>query len=159
MVKRATGQRHDEAEFRLVDAAVLVGEEAHDDVGDFAGDGGAEHAAHEGGDVDQPGLEGGEVVGGAVLVDVRDGLGEDDEPADGEGVDERAPEDARVGEEDEGPEGHTEPVVLAQPAGEGSEGLDKGFFGLRLVVLCVVVVVRGGVGVVGVEGGNIGARS
>lgn len=82
---------HDEAELGLVDAAVAAGHALDDKVGGLAGDGGAEDAADERGDVDEAGGEGGEVVGVRGAVDGGDGFGEDDEPADGEGVDGRGP--------------------------------------------------------------------
>ena len=114
---------HDESEFGLVDAAVSPAHEADDDVGDLACDGGAEDAADEGAEVDEAGAEGGEVVGVGGAVDAGDGFGEDDEPADAEGVDHRAPEHGRVGEEDEGPEGDVQPAVVAESAVPGFEGL------------------------------------
>ena len=123
-------ERHDEAELRLVDAAVPTRHVADDDVADFAGDGGAEDAADEGAQVDEAGAEGAEVVAFFGAVDVRDGFGEDDEPADAEGVDHRAPEHGRVGEEDEGPEGDVQPAVVAETAVPGLEGLGEGFGGL-----------------------------
>ncbi len=120
------GDGHDEAELGLVDAAVAATHVAHDDVADLAGDGGAEDAADEGGDVDEADAEGVEVVGGAVGVHARDGFGEDDEPADAEGVDERGPEDGGVREEDEGPDGDFQPVLVAEAPVPGLERLAEG---------------------------------
>ena len=108
--------RHDETKFWLVDAAVLARHVADDEVGDFSCDRGADDAANERADVDEADLEGREVVAVAVFVDVADGLGEDDEPADRHGVDERAPHDARISEQEEGSDSDTPPAVVADPS-------------------------------------------
>lgn len=125
---------HDESEFRLVDAAVTAAHEADDDVGDLAGDGGAEDAADEGAQVDEAGAQGAEVVGVGGAVDAGDGFGEDDEPSDAEGVDHRAPEHGRVGKEDEGSEGDVQPAVVSEAAVPGFECLGEGFGRLSLEV-------------------------
>ncbi len=84
--------RHDQPEFGLVDAAVPPTHEADDDVANFACDRCAQYAAYERGDVDEAGLEGGEIVAGfprrcAGFVDGSDGFGKDDQPADAQRVD------------------------------------------------------------------------
>lgn len=124
------GDGHDEAELGLVDATVAAAHEAHDDVADFPCDGRAEDAAYKRGDVDEADAEGVEVVGCAVGVDAGDGFGEDDEPADAEGVDEGGPEDGGVGEEDEGADGDFQPVFVAEAAVPGFERLAEGLGGL-----------------------------
>ena len=132
-------RRHDEPKLRLIDAAVAPRHEPDDDIADLACDGGAEDAADEGGDVDEAGAERGEVVGRLAAVDGRHGLGEDDEPADAEGVDERAPEDGGVGEEDEWPEGYFEPVVSTETTVPRLQGLEEGLGRLSAEVGCVAL--------------------
>lgn len=143
---------HDEAELGLVDAAVAAAHVAHDDVGDLAGDGGAEDAAHKGGDVDEADAEGVEVVGRAVGVHARDRFGEHDQPADAEGVDEGRPEDGGVGEEDEGADGDFQPVLVAEAAVPGFERLAEGLGRLGAEEGCVAGV--GGHGCCGEAGGD-----
>lgn len=128
---------HDEAELRLVDAAVAATHEAHDDIADFPCYGRAEYAAHERGDVDEADAEGVEVVGFLVGVDAGDGFREYDEPADAEGVDEGGPENGGVSEEDERADGDFQPVFVAETAVPGLEGLAERFDRLGAEEGCV----------------------
>jgi hypothetical protein len=90
------GDRHYEAEFGFVDAAVSARHEADDDIGDFASDRCADDAADEWADVYQTDLERGEVVTVAGFEDVTNAFGKHDEPSDGHGVDQSTPKDAGV---------------------------------------------------------------
>lgn len=113
-------QGHDEAEFGLVDAVVVARHVADDDVGELACDCRAQDAADEGGEVDEACLDCGEAVGvGRRAVDCAYGFGEDDQPADGERVDGRGPEDCWVREEDEGPQRDADPGVGREAARVG----------------------------------------
>ena len=128
------GNGHDESELGLVDAAIAPTHEADDDVADFSRDGGAEDAADEGAQIDEAGAEGAEVVGVGGAVDAGDGFGEDDKPADAEGVDHGAPEHGRVREEDEGPEGDVQPAVVPEAAVPRFESLPEGLWWLGFQV-------------------------
>lgn len=115
--QRGDGDRddHDEAELRLVQAAVAAGHSLDDDVADFSRDGGAEDAADERGHVDEPCRERAELIV-ALAVDDSHALGDDDEPADGAGVDGRGPEHGRVRVQDEGARRRLPPLVLVDAA-------------------------------------------
>ena len=106
--EEAHGPEHDDdederqAELGLVDAAVPPRERQADVVVQRARDDLAEDGEDEGGQGDQAGLGDGEVVRGLDEDDAVDDA-EDDDPRQGRAVDEEAPEDGRVEEEDEGP--------------------------------------------------------
>jgi hypothetical protein len=90
------GQSHDEAELGFVQPAVAPRHDAHDDIADLPGDGGAENATDERRYIDQTSGESGEVVRVPAAVDDCYGLGENDEPSYGAGVNNARPENGRL---------------------------------------------------------------
>ena len=136
---------HDQPKLGLVHAIVAPTHPAHHEVRHLARHRGAEHAADERAQVDEPRAERREVVR-IVPVDGRHGLRQHDQPADAERVHHRGPQDSGVGEQDEGPYCCFPPLVLVEPAAPGLEGLGVGFRGLRAERGRVDVDVRRGGG-------------
>lgn len=130
---------HDESKLRFVDTAVFARHVSHNEVANLSGDGSAKDAADEGADVDETGLDGAEIVGVAATVDGGYRFGEDDQPADAEGVNGGAPEDARVREENKGAGSNAEPVVVVEASAVGFKGLDEGFRRRQAVEFRVVL--------------------
>lgn len=91
------GDRHNQAELGLVDAAVLAAHRLDDDIADLSSYRGAEDAANERRNVDQTDPHRGEVIVIAA-IDGRDRLRKHNEPSNTERINQSAPQDGRVSE-------------------------------------------------------------